>query len=420
MERKINEDLNKWRRDSINRPFFLYGPRQIGKTWSVLEFGRTYYKNTAYFNTENNEELYQIIDKEKVLDKLVMKLSVLSGESIFKEDTLIIFDNVNNEKFMKVLKVFGNVNSPYHVIIISSNKKVINKLHIEEFYYRGMSNMDFFEYLSNTDKVQLIDFIKDSYENDTPMPFHQMAMDAYYEYLVTGGFPEVVDAKIKDKGSIEIEAIKKKIMDIYKGEYFSYEDSTRCEEVLNVLPTILIKDNKKFQYGSIRKGARSKEYEESILELVTNGIINRSWKLNDITSPLMSSKDIESFKLYYNDVGLLYTSLHLNNSRFIMDNDLRRCLVENDAANTLIKMGHTLYYYQSDGKSEINFVLQNKMGKIIPIEVVDMKLTKAKAMSLFLSKYNLKDCIRITEDNFSKKKGVKLIPIYAVCCLKEL
>ncbi len=420
MERKINEDLNKRRRDSINKPFFLYGPRQIGKTWSVLEFGRTFYKNIAYFNTDNNQELYNILDKEKVLDKLVMKLSVLCGETIFKEDTLIVFDNVNNEEMMKVLKIFSHENSPYQVIIISSNKLEINKLRIEEFYYRGMSNMDFFEYLMNTDKVQLIDFIKDSYENNTKMPFHEMALEAYYEYLVTGGFPEVVKAKIDSKTNLEIEAIKKKILDIYKGEYFTYHDSIRCEEIMNTLPNILIKDNKKFQYGSIRKGARSKEYDDAIGNLVINGIINRSYRLMDIKSPLMSVKDLESFKLYYNDVGLLYTSLHLNNSKFTMDDNLRRSLVENDVANTLVKLGYSLYYYQSDGKSEINFVIQNKIGKIIPIEVVDMKLTKAKAMSLFLNKFNLNDCIRITEDNFSKKKNVKFIPIYASCCLKDL
>ena len=420
MERKINEDLNKWRRDSINKPFFLFGPRQIGKTWSVLEFGRRFYKNIAYFNTNNNVELYNILDKEKVLDKLIVKISVLCGETIFADDTLIVFDNVNEPEMMNLLKVFGKVNSPYKVIMISSNKVEINKLRIEEFYYRGMTNMDFFEYLSNTDRVQLIDFIKDSFDNGTEMPFHQMALESYNEYLVTGGFPEVVRAKLDGKTSLEIEAIKKKILDIYKGEYFTYHDSIRCDEVMEVLPSILVKENKKFQYGSIKKGARSKEYEEGISCLVTNGIVNRSWRLQDVKSPLMGVRDQESFKLYFNDVGLLYTALHLNNSRFTMDKDIRRSLVENDVANTLIKLGHTLYYYQSDGKSEINFVLQNRVGKIIPLEVVDMKLTKAKAMSLFLNKFKLHDCIRITEDNFSKKKGVKLIPVYATCCLKNL
>ena len=134
----------------------------------------------------------------------------------------------------------------------------------------------------------------------------------------------------------------------------------------------------------------------------------------------LGARDVESFKLYFNDVGLLYSSLFLNKQRFLMDLDIRRSLVENEIANTLVRNGFNLYYYQSDGKAEISFVVQDRNGKIMPIEVVNMKLTKAKAMSLFTSKFNLEECIRLTEENFSKKKGVRFIPVYAVCYLKEL
>ncbi len=423
MERKITEDLLKWKRDSINKPFFLYGARQIGKTYSVLEFGKKFYKNVAYFNTDRNDELFFLLDKEKVIDKLVSKLSLLCGESIFADDTLIIFDNCNEEKMIKALKIFGNENSPYQVVIIGCNRLAINKTRIEEYYYRPMFNMDFFEYLSNSDKAQLIDFIKDSFDNNTPMPFHQMALDAYYEYLITGGFPEVVKTKLDGGSDLEVEVIKRKIMDVYRSEYSLYDNGSnllKSEEIISVLPSSLIKENKKFQYGLIRKGARSKEYEGSINNMVLNGLLNRSFRLNDVKSPLLGNKDTESFKLYFNDSGLLYTALYLNKSKFLTDNDIRRSLVENEVASSLVRLGYNLYYYQSDGKAEINFVIQNRNGKIMPIEVVNMKLTKAKAMSMFLSKFELTECIRLTEENFSKKKGVRFIPIYATCYLKEL
>lgn len=423
MERKITDDLLKWKRDSLNKPFFLYGARCIGKTYSVLDFGKKFYKNIAYFNTDKNNELYNLLDKEKVLDKLVSKLSLMCGESIFPDDTLIVFDNCNEEKMIKALKIFGHGNSPYHVVIIGSNRIAITKTRVEEFYYRSMSTMDFFEYLSNSDKVQLIDFIKDSFDTNVPMPFHQMAMEIYYEYLITGGFPEVVNVFLSGGSSLEIEVIKRKIMDVYRSEYSLYNngsDILKCEDIMNVLPICLTKENKKFQYGAIKKGARSKEYEDSINNLVANGIVTRSFRLNDVKSPLLSSRDIESFKLYFNDVGLLYTSLFLNKQRFLMDMDIRRSLVENEIANTLVRNGFNLYYYQSDGKAEISFVIQDRNGKIMPIEVVNMKLTKAKAMSLFTNKFNLEECIRLTEENFSKKKGVRFIPVYAACYLKEL
>ena len=423
MERKITNDLLKWKRDSINKPFFLYGARCVGKTYSVLEFGKKFYKNIAYFNTNQNNELLYLLEKEKVLDKLVSKLSLICGESIFKDDTLIVFDNCNDEKIIKSLKIFGNDNSPYQVIIIGSNRLVINKMRIEEFYYRSMSTMDFFEYLANSDKVQLIDFIKDSFDNNSPMPFHQMALEAYYEYLITGGFPEVVMKKLNDGTDLEIEVIKRKIMDIYRSEYALYNngaDILKCEDIIRVIPNCLTKDNKKFQYGVIKKGARSKDYEESINNLVSNGILNRSYRLKDIKSPLLSVRDTESFKLYFNDVGLLYTSLFLNKQRFLIDLDLRRSLIENEVAMTLIRQGFNLYYYQSDGKAEITFVIQDRNGKIMPIEVVNMKLIKAKAMSLFVNKFGFNECIRLTEDNFSIKRGTRYIPVYALCYLKEL
>lgn len=423
MERKVTDDLLKWKRDSINKPFFLYGPRCVGKTYSTLAFGEKFYKNVAYFNTDKNTELYNLLEKEKVLDKLVSKLSLMCGESIFPDDTLIVFDNCNEDKMIKSLKIFGQDNSPYHVVIIGNNRIAITKNRVEEYYYRSMSTMDFFEYLSNTDKIQLIDFIKDSFDNNTTMPFHQMALDTYYEYLITGGFPEVVNAYLSGGSDLEVEVIKRKIMDIYRSEYSLYRDGAdilKCEDIMRVLPVSLTKENKKFQYGLIRKGARSKEYEDSINNLVANGILNRSFRLNDVKSPLLGARDIESFKLYFNDVGLLYTSLFLNKQKFLMDYDVRRSLIENEIANSLIRLGYNLYYYQSDGKAEISFVIQNRNGKIMPIEVVNMKLTKAKAMSLFTNKFNINECIRLTEDNFSHKKGVRFIPVYAVCYLKEL
>lgn len=422
MERKITDDFLKWKRDSINKPFFLYGPRQVGKTYSVLDFGKKFYKNIAYFNTYNNLELLDIFEQEKNIDKLVMKLSLLCGETIFPDDTLIVFDNCNYSEIINYLKIFSNDNSNYQVMIIGSNRMLINKMRVEGFYYRAMNSMDFFEYLSNSDKIQLIDFIKDSLENNTPMPFHQMALDSYYDYLITGGFPEVINAKINNYSDYGIEAIKQKILDIYRSDYALNDSNNliKCDEVMTSLPGQLIKDNKKFQYGLIKKGGRSKEYEESINYLSTNGILNRSYRLIDVKSPLSSNKDLESFKLYFNDVGLLYTALNLNKSKLLMNNDIKRSLVENDVANNLLALNYNLYYYQSDGKAEINFVIQNRLGKIIPIEVVNMKLIKAKAMSLFMAKYSLNDSIRLTEDNFSNKKGTRYIPVYASCWLKDL
>ena len=421
MERKITNEFLKWKKDGVNKPLFLYGTRQVGKTYSVLAFGEKYYRNVSYFDTTNNPILKELLVKEKILDRVISKLSILSGEDIF-DDTLIVFDNCDDMDIIKSMKIFTMAN--YDVIIIGSNRDKISKVHMEDFYYRQMMPLDFEEYLQNTDKDQLIDFIKDSYDNNTPMPFHQMAMDAYNNYLMCGGFPEVVNAQLNGQNDLQIEAIKQKISDIYRSEYAKYDNNNinflRSNEIINSMPFQLTKDNRKFQYGQIKKGGRSKDYEGSINILVANNILNRSYRLNDIKSPLSSVRDSESFKLYCNDVGLLYTMLHLNKNIFSNSDEIRRSLVENNLANTLLNNGYNLYYYQSDGKAEISFVIQNRVGKIIPVELVNMKLTKAKALRMFLNKYNLIDAIRITEDNFCLKKGIKYVPLYATFCLKDI
>ena len=419
MERKITEEFLKWKRDVVTKPFCLYGPRQVGKTYSAISFGRKYYKNIAYFDTNNNSELKDIMLGEKVLDKLIMKLSLLSSESIFKEDTLIIFDNISDMNYLKALKIFCAPDNLYHVIAITSNREDMVKSRVEDIYYRPMYAMDFEEFLMNSDKIQLIDFIKDSYDTMKSMPFHQMALDAYYEYLITGGFPEVINAYLDTGDELLIEGIKKKIIDIYEMEYAKLDlnNFLRGLEVINSLPEQLKKDNKKFQYGVIKKGGRSKDYEGSIDVLANNGIVNRSFRISDVKSPLVTNKDSDCFKLYYNDVGLLYTLLHVNHSRLLTNDDLRRVLIENNVANTISNWGYSLYYYQSEGKAEVSFVIQNRNGKIIPIEVVNRRLIKAKSLSLFLSKFNINDSIRLTEENFANKKGMLYVPVYAIVCL---
>lgn len=422
MERKITTELLRWSKDS-KKPLLLYGAKQIGKTYSVLEFGRKNYKNMVYFNTDNYRELIDILKREKNPEKIIIKLSALAGETIMKEDTLIVLDNVNDQYVVKAIKLFGMEANLYHIIMITSRKENLNKFKGEELYFKAMYPMDFEEFLANSDKKQLINFIKESYASNTKMPFHQMAIDMYNDYLITGGMPEVVDAYFKGVDFLNLESIKQKIIDIIKKETIDARnliDIPRSSDVLNSLPYQLVKENKKFQYGNIKKGSRSKDYESSINTLGLNQLINRSFKLNDVKSPLSSNKDDESFKLYTNDVGILYTMLHASRMKFMTDDNLRRTLIENNVANTLAMLGYSLYYYQSEGKSEIDFVIQNRLGEIIPIEISNMNLTKAKALTTFLTKFKINKAIRLTDDNFGVKKNIKYIPFYAIFCLKDI
>lgn len=423
MERKIRKFLHKWKTDKTGKPVIIYGSKQIGKTFSVLEFGEKEYKNTVYFNTENNIEVEDLFRREKSIDKIIANLSVISGETILKDDTLVVLDNLVNNDIVKGMKLFGSDKSKYNIIGITSRREKLNDFKGEEIQFKNMTEMDFEEFLWALDEKNLADLIRECFEKRKTNPFHKVALEYFYEYLMTGGFPEAVEAKINGYTFNKIDAIKQKTLDIYKKEIAlnaTLIDIPRGIEVINSIPQQLKKANKKFQYGVIGEGRRAKEYESTINYLINNQIVYRSFKIKKVKSPLSSCKDTDSFKLYLTDDGILFSMLHLNKKQLLNDELLKETMYENHVAKTLVESGYPLYYYQSDGKAEVNFVVQNRMGKIIPIEIIARTNSKAKSLSVFMKKYEVEEAFRITENNFQTKKQVRYIPIYAVFCLNTI
>ena len=203
-------------------------------------------------------------------------------------------------------------------------------------------------------------------------------------------------------GTINVIKESQKKLSILRGEYYRY--------AMNI--NIQLKFSEKIE-------SIFDDYRTIVDKYLADNLPTGTRKLSSIYSRL-KEKDEESFKLYYNDVGLLYSCLFMNHSKLLTDNNLRKSLLENDIANTLIKLGYNIYYYQTEAKAEVEFIIQNKLGKIIPIELTSTKSSKSKILSTFNDKFNIKEAIKITEDNFIKRKNTRLIPVYAICCLKDL
>ena len=422
MERKIEKFLQKWQKDIIRKPLVLYGPKQVGKSYSALQFGKENYKNTIYFNTSNNKPLEELFIKEKSTEKLILNLSLLSGETILQEDSLLIFDNVNSIEIVKGLKLFGSEHSKYHIIAITSRRENLNEFKGEELQFKGMNEMDFEEFLWAKNEKALAELIRESFTKHKTCPFHKLALELFQEYLMTGGLPEVITASLDGKSEYEIDIIKQKVLEVYEKELINSKnliDIPRGLEVIESLPEQLKKDNKKFQYGVIGTGRRAKEYENTINYLVNNQIVYRSYKISTVKSPLSSCRETDSFKLYLPDDGLLFSMLHTNLKQLLSDEKIKEILYENSIAKTLAEAGYALYYYQSEGKAEVNFVIQNRMGKIIPIELISKVDSKAKSLAVFMKKFTVTEAYRVTENNFATKKDIRYIPIYAVFCLNN-
>ena len=198
-------------------------------------------------------------------------------------------------------------------------------------------------------------------------------------------------------------------------------DVKRCNEIMDSVSFQLLKDNKKFVYGLIKPGGRAKEYIKSIDYLCDNNLLIKSCKVNKIESPLSKIKDEESFKLYYNDSGFLYKKMNVNTNRLLTNNKLMESIYENNVVVTLNNNGFNIYYYHSDGKCELDLVIQTRTGKLIPIELLhNEESSKSKSLSLTINKYNIPLSIRVGYDNFSLKKNIKYIPYYAVFCITEV
>ena len=199
MERKIDKFLEKWQNDIIRKPLILYGPKQEGKSYSALKFGKTNYKNTIYFNTSNNKPLEELFKKEKSTERIILNLSLLSGETILPGDTLIIFDSVDSVEIVKGLKLFGSEHSKYHIIAITSRRENLNVFKGEELQFKSMNAMDFEEFLWSHNEKALSELIRESFTKHKTCPFHKLALELFQEYLMTGGLPEVVSANLQGK-----------------------------------------------------------------------------------------------------------------------------------------------------------------------------------------------------------------------------
>ena len=423
MERKIDKFLEKWQLDVNRKPLVVYGSKQVGKTYSVLKFGENNYRSTVYFDSNNNKQLVEVLKKQNTIDGIISQLSLISHQEILKNDTLVVIDNVNDVEIVNTIKTLGKFKNDYHVILITSLRDNLSKFKGVELQFKSMLPMDFEEYLNVLGKGELVEFIKSSFKNNTKMPFHKVAMDYFNSYIITGGMPEAVDLSLREKNILLLNSSFDKIIDSYNKEMSLQEnliDITRSHEVYDSIPEQLSKSNKKFQYGLIKDGGRSKEYDNSLTFLHNNGFIYKCYKLQEVKSPISNYKDKDNFKVYMNDTGLLYKKLNINEALFRDDELVRSVLYENSVAISLVSGGYSLFYYQSDGKAFIDFVIQTRTGNIVPIEIVPFNKTKSKALSVYINKYKPSESIRITQDNFCIKKGIRYIPMYASFCLSDL
>lgn len=427
MYRKIMQYLIEWKNSPYRKPLILQGARQVGKTYTALEFGRTHYENVAYFNFETNPKIKATFDEDISPAYLIPVLSHISGQTIFKEKTLIIFDEVQLcERALTSLKYFCEDAPGYHIIVAGSLLDVaVNRAKfsfpVGKVDIKTMYPMDIEEFMLALGEDPLVNRIKDCFNENKEMPaaLHSAALKLYKEYLIVGGMPECVSQYTSTKDFILIKHLQSMILASYLNDMSKYNSTNEIKKTRLTYDNITVqlsKKNTRFRYKLIKKGARAAEFENAIEWLSLSGIVSQVYKAEQIKKPLENYRDIDSFKIYISDCGLLCAKKDLNadDILYISDeiNDFKGGLTENYVNNTLCTNGHTTYYWESDREAEIDFIIQLN-GKIIPIEVKAADNVKAKSLKIYQKKFNPEYSIKLSEKNFGFENNIKTIPLYA-------
>ncbi|MBD5394063.1 MAG: ATP-binding protein [Lachnospiraceae bacterium] len=431
MYRKIMSFFETWKESKHRKPLILQGARQVGKTYSILEFGRTHYENVAYFNFETNPRLNKTFEENISPDYLIPILSHIAGQTIVKEKTLIVFDEVQLcERALTSLKYFYEDAPDYHIIVAGSllgiavNRELfsfpVGKVDMKTLY-----PMDMEEFMLALGEDALAEQIKKSFQTDSPLPcaLHDAAMQLYRQYLIVGGMPECVMQFAETKDYILIRHTQDTILTSYLNDMSKYNNLNEIKKTRLAYDNITVqlsKKNTRFQYKLIKKGGRASEFENAIEWLRLSGIISQVYKVEQIRKPLENYRDIDAFKIYVSDLGLLCAKKDLTASDVLYMveelNDFKGGMTENYVNVQLSINGYQTYYWESERGAEVDFIIQ-RGGKLIPIEVKSADNTKAKSLKVYMETYKPDYAIKLSTKNFGFENGKKTVPLYAAFCI---
>lgn len=431
MYRKITAFLEAWKKNQYRKPLVLQGARQVGKTYSVLEFGRINYENVAYFNFETNPKLNRTFEENISPDYLIPILSHISGQTIVKEKTLIIFDEVQLcERALTSLKYFCEDAPDYHIIVAGSLLGVaVNRAKfsfpVGKVDMKTMYPMDMEEFMIAMGEEKLATKVRQCFETNTAMPsaLHDAAMQLYRQYLVVGGMPECVLQFAQTRDYILIRNTQDTILASYLNDMSKYNNLNEIKKTRLAYDNITVqlsKKNTRFQYKLIKKGGRASEFENAIEWLCLSGIVSQVYRIEQIKKPLENYRDIDAFKIYVSDLGLLCAKKDLvaNDILYMAEelNDFKGGMAENYVNVQLSINGYHTYYWESARGAEIDFVIQRN-EQLIPIEVKSADNTRAKSLKVYMETYDPEYAIKLSAKNFAFEDNKKTVPLYAAFCI---
>lgn len=429
MKRNAIQELVAWKSSEDRKPMVLKGARQVGKTWLMKEFGQNYYDSYVYFNFDEEDELKSIFEANKNPQRIIELLSLITGEKILPEKTLIIFDEIQEcPEALNTLKYFKEKANEYHVIAAGSLLGTL--LAQPKSYPVGMVNLldiyplTFDEFLEATDESLYAYYSSIQKEQLIEEIFHNRLLEAYNYYLIIGGMPECVSSWIAHKDPAKISQIQKELIEVYENDFSKHNGKVNSGRILMVFRSIvaqLAKPNEKFMYGAVREGGRARDFEEAIEWLVSAGMLNRVYNVSKMEHPLAAFDKLDQFKLFVFDTGLLKHMAGIDNSAILLKTDyqFKGPLTENYVLQQFRGQFDVEPRYYSDKNSEIDFLIQYGT-KIIPVEAKGGEDKSASSFKKYIADRQPEYALRYSKRGYRKDGAITNLPLYLARKTKEL
>ncbi len=425
MERLLMQDLIKWKNKRNRKPLIIHGARQVGKTWIMKEFGKQYYENCVYISFDNNARMASVFDLDYDIERIISALKIESTCNFKAENTLLIFDEIQEvPKAMTALKYFYE-NAPEYSIVAAGSLLGM-ALHkgtsfpVGKVDFLNLYPLNFREFLMAVGEEKLAELlIQRDYE--LLNVFHGKYTDLLRKYYYVGGMPEAVQTFVDTDDTKEVREIQKRLLLYYENDFSKHapvEQIPRIQMVWNSIPAQLAKENRKFIYGIVREGARAKDYEIAMQWLMDYGLIHKNFRVKKPGLPLISHMEQSAFKMFMLDVGLLAAKGNLSAKTLLEGNQIfeefKGALTEQFVAQQLVSVGAELYYYSTENSSaEIDFLIQLE-EYVIPIEVKAEENLKAQSLRAYCRKFEPEVAIRSSMSRFRKEEWMTNVPLYMI------
>ena len=424
MNRFLIRELIVWKNSSNRKPLIIQGARQVGKTWLMKEFGKQEFQQVVYLNFESSSRLKNLFTIDFNIERIITIIEIETNQKITPENTLLIFDEIQEvEQGLTALKYFYEQAPQYYIVSAGSLLGIsLQKEHsfpVGKVDFMRLYPMSFKEFLDNNNEVLLFEQLKGK-NWEVLSIFHEKLVTALRLYYFIGGMPEVVASYLENKDLEIVRALQNKLIIGYENDFAKYAPNAivpKIKLVWNSLISQLAKENRKFIYGQIKKGARAKEFEMAINWLVDAGLVLKVNRIEKPTLPLNAYADYDAFKLFLLDIGILNAIGNLDPKILLDKNtileEFKGALTEQFVCQELITKSELYYWTASNASAEIDFLIQ-KQNEIIPIEVKAEENLKSKSLKVFVEKYGNKNAVRTSMSKFREEDWLKNIPLYGI------